>query len=251
MEDLTRPLAASSRMLSASISPHHKARSRGQGHLATKRCAKPATLLTVLAFVGALAACGSTGHPNSSATTQRPPSTTSSVPPSTSSSVTSPTSSPSAVPSYVLPAPPGYAVGPGSGLVITSQDFNKAIGTGSATSTHFLHGYDITYESNATSESIESTLLTFASSADASGFLPQALEKAGAASLAPTRTSLSSIPGSVVLRSSKAGSDGFYLIDVIAPNGPTIMELEYASNLAPTGIPDVLSTATAKQYALL
>ena len=51
--------------------------------------------------------------------------------------------------------------------------------------------------------------------------------------------------------STKAGSDGFYLIDVFAQKGPTIMDVEYADNSAPTGIPDVLSTASSKQYALL
>jgi hypothetical protein len=135
--------------------------------------------------------------------------------------------------------------------VINSQDFDKAVGKGSASSTHFLHGYDIIYESNSTSESIESTLLTFASSADASGFQPQALAKAGAARLAPARSSFSSIPGSVVLTSTKAGYDGFYLTDVVAQNGPTIIDIEYASNSAPTDIPDVLSSAVSKQYALL
>ncbi len=237
--------------MSASFSPHRMTRSGGQGHPGTKKCARAAILLSVLALVGGLAACGSTGDPNSSATTQRPVSTTSPASPPTQPSVTSPTSLPSAVPSYVLPAPAGYAVSPGAGLPITSRDFDKAIGTGWASSTHFLHGYDVTYESKSTSESIESTLLTFASSTDASGFQPQALGKVGAAGLPATRSSLSSIPGSVVLTSTKAGSDGFYLIDVVAQKGPTIMDVEYSDNSAPTGIPDVLSTATSKQYALL
>jgi hypothetical protein len=155
------------------------------------------------------------------------------------------------VPSYVLPAPVGYAVSPGSGLVITAQDFDKAIGRGSASSAHFRQGYDITYDSNSTSESIESTLLTFASSAAASAFQPRELGQVGAASLSPTRSTLSSIPGSVVLTSTKAGSDGFYLIDVIAQKGSTIMDVEYANNSIPTGIPDILRTSASKQYALL
>jgi hypothetical protein len=134
---------------------------------------------------------------------------------------------------------------------ITPQDFDKKIGAGAASSTHFLHGYDVTYDSNFTSESIDSTLFTFPSSADASGFLPQVLGNAPAADLAPTRSSLSSIPGSVVLTGTKAGSDGFYLIDVLAQKGPTIMAVEYSNNSAPTGVPDVLSTSASKQYALL
>jgi hypothetical protein len=158
------------------------------------------------------------------------------------------------VPSYVLPAPDGYALSTGSGVSNgpkTPKEFDKMVGAGAASSTHFLRGYDVTYDSNFTGESIESTLLTFASPADASGFAPQILGNAGAANLSPTRSSLNSIPGSVVLTSTKAGSDGFYLIDVITQKGPTIMVVEYSNDSAPTGVPDVLSTSASKQYALL
>jgi hypothetical protein len=134
---------------------------------------------------------------------------------------------------------------------VTSQQFDKIVGAGAASSTHFLHGYDIQYDSKFTDETIESTLLTFASSADASGFEPLVLENAGAASLSPTKSSLSSIPGSVVLTSAKTDSNGFYYIDVEAQKGSTVMLVEYANDSAPTGIPDVLSTSASKQYALL
>jgi hypothetical protein len=134
---------------------------------------------------------------------------------------------------------------------ITSQYFDKTIGTGAAVSTHFLHGYDVTYDSNFTNESIESTVMTFASAADASGFAQQVLGNVGAANLSPTRSSLSSIPGSVVLTGTKAGSDGFYIIDVEAQKGATIMVVEYSNESAQTGVPDVLSTSASKQYALL
>jgi hypothetical protein len=133
----------------------------------------------------------------------------------------------------------------------TPQDFDKAVGAGAASSTHFLHGYDVTYGSKFTDESIESTLFTFASSADASGFVPQVLGNSGAANLSPTRSTLTSLPGSVVLTGTKAGSDGFYLIDVVAQKGSTIMAVEYSNDSVPTGIPDVLSTSSSKQYALL
>jgi hypothetical protein len=177
-------------------------------------------------------------------------SATSSVPPA---SPTSNAPSSSGVPS-VLPVPAGYALSTTSGTVngpITPQYFDKTVGAGAASSTHFLHGYDVTYDSNFTSESIESTLFTFASSADASGFASQVLGNVGAATLSPTRSSLSSIPGSVVLTGTKSGSDGYYIIDVVAQKGATIMAVEYSNNSALTGVPDVLSTSASEQYALL
>jgi hypothetical protein len=134
---------------------------------------------------------------------------------------------------------------------ITPQYFDKQAGAGAASSTHFLHGYDVTYDSNFTNESIESTLFTFATAADASGFEPPVLGNFGAANLSPTRSSLSSIPGSVVLTGTKAGSDGFYLIDVVVQKGPTIMVVQYSNDSPPTGVPDVLSTSASKQFALL
>jgi hypothetical protein len=158
------------------------------------------------------------------------------------------------VPSYVLPAPDGYALSTDSGVVngpISPQDFDKTVGAGAASSTHFVRGYDVTYDSNSSDESIESTLLTFASAADASGFAPQVLGSVGAASLSPTRSSLSSIPGSVLLRGTRAGSDGYYVIDVVTQKGPTIMVVEYSNDSAPRGVPDVLSTSASKQYALI
>jgi hypothetical protein len=152
----------------------------------------------------------------------------------------------------VLPTPTGYQVDTQSGTTygpITPSNFDQTIGAGAAESTHFLHGYDITYGSNFTDESIESTLLTFASPADAAGFEPTAIESSDANS--PSRSTLSSIPGSVLLTGTKAGSDGFYVIDVIALKGPTLMVVEYANDATPAGVPDVLHGSATQQYDLL
>jgi hypothetical protein len=183
--------------------------------------------------------------------------TTSTVPPSPTSAITIPTtpSSPtSTTPSYVVPAPDGYRLNTGSGThngPIAPSDFDNIVGAGFAASTHFLHGYDVTYYSNSTHESIESTLFTFGSSADATGFEPHVLANAGAAYLSPTRSSLSSILGSVMLTGTKAGPDGFYLLDVIAVKGATLMEVEYANDARITDVPDVLSMSASLQYAHL
>jgi hypothetical protein len=132
---------------------------------------------------------------------------------------------------------------------ITQSNFDHTVGAGAAQSTHFSQGYDITYGSNFTDESIESTLLTFASPADAAGFEPTAIDNVDAQS--PSRSTLSSIPGSVLLTGTKADSDGFYEIDVVAVKGSTLMVVEYANDATPAGVPDVLSSSAAEQYALL
>jgi hypothetical protein len=172
----------------------------------------------------------------------------------TSTIPTTPSPRTSTTPSYVVPAPDGYRLSTGSGThngPIAPSDFDNIVGAGFAASTHFLHGYDVTYYSNSTHYSIESTLFTFGSPADATGFEPHVLANAGAAYLSPTRSSLSSIPGSVMLTGTKAGPDGFYLLDVIAVKGATLMEVEYANDARITDVPDVLSMSASLQYAHL
>jgi hypothetical protein len=134
---------------------------------------------------------------------------------------------------------------------ISTADFDKNVGTGAAATYHFQQGYDITYDSTSSNESIEVTLLAFESATDASHFVPAILLNVGAASLAPTRSTLSTIPGSTVLTSTKAGSDGFYVIDIVAQKGNIVMVLEYANDSAPTGVPTVLSTSAQDQYSRL
>jgi hypothetical protein len=141
---------------------------------------------------------------------------------------------------------PGNTNGP-----ITPADFDKNAGGGAAASTHFLHGYDITYDSNFTDEEIEATLFTFASPADAAGFEPVIEGTGGANGLAPVKSTLPSIPGSVLLTATKAGSDGFYVIDVVAVKGDTVMIIEYSNDAALQGVPDVLSTSATQQYSRL
>jgi hypothetical protein len=156
--------------------------------------------------------------------------------------------------SNVIPAPVGYALGTSTGTTngpISPSDFNHTVGPNAAESSHFVSGYDVTYDSNITDESIEVTLLTFASPADASGFEPALIEYVGSADLSPKRSTLGSVPGSVLLTATKAGHDGFYLIDVVAIKGPTVMAVEYANDATPSGVPDVLLAAATQQYARL
>lgn len=154
----------------------------------------------------------------------------------------------------MLPAPSTYEVATGNGTTngpITTSDFDKQIGAGEAQATGFVRGYDITYDASATSESIESILFTFSSPANAAGFEPAVVENSGASGLAPVKSTLDSIRGSTVLTSTKADSDGFYTIDVIAIKGPTVMVVEYANDAPPAGIPTVLSASAMQQFSLI
>jgi len=126
--------------------------------------------------------------------------------------------------------------------------FDQGVGAGAAADIPLLQGYDVNYENSSTSESIESTLFAFASSADALLFEPEVLSIVGAATLEPRSAALSAVPGSVVLISSKAGSDGFYLVDVVDVRGQTIMVVEYRQRLTTTGVPQILSTSASVQY---
>jgi hypothetical protein len=153
-----------------------------------------------------------------------------------------------------LPAPVGYSVlsAPGStNGPITPADFDKNAGDGAAASTHFLHGYDITYESNFTDEEVEATVFTFASPADAAGFEPVIVGTGNANDQSPVRSTLPSIPGSVMLTATKPDSDGFYVIDVVAVKGDTVMIIEYSNDAALQGVPDVLNTSATQQYVRL
>ncbi len=205
----------------------------------------------VLGTVGIIAAVlltvllGAAGN-NRDRTSTASPSSVQSVAPT---SATSPTS---VTPLSVLRPPDGYQLLTGQGSQngpITPSDFDNL--WGDPVSTHFVHGYDVTYLSNTTGEAIESTLFTFASPADASGFERQIVGNVQAANLSPTMGSLTSIPRSVMLRGTKADSFGDYYIDVVALKGATVMVVEYSNDRPPTGVPDVLRTSASQQYAEL
>jgi hypothetical protein len=74
----------------------------------------------------------------------------------------------------VVPAPAGFALSQYADVhngPMNSAGFNRWIGAGNlAASLHFVRGYDVTYDSNTTSDSIEVTLFQFATPADATAF---------------------------------------------------------------------------------
>ena len=225
---------------------------------------RPASfVLVILSIVAVLSACSTntkqaaTSGSTAATSSTVPASSTITVPGTTSMASTTPSSaiSSAGTPSSVLPAPNGYEVdsdGTTNGP-ITPNEFDKLVGVGAAASTHFLSGYDITYGSNFTDETIESTYLTFPSPADASGFEPALVENRDIGQLSPVKGSFSSIPGSEVLSSTKADLDGFWLIDILAIKGSTLMMVEYANDpaAAPSSVPEVLSQSAIQQYERL
>ncbi len=154
----------------------------------------------------------------------------------------------------VIPAPIGYQVETQSGTTngpISPAAFDSEVGSGSAASFGFVKGYDITYGSTATNESVEVTLFAFHSSAGASAFDKAAMTFWGAYGLAPVDKTVRSIPGSAVQIATKAGSDGFYLVDAFAHKGDESVVVEYANTVKPNGVPQPLKAALVSQYSRL
>ena len=152
--------------------------------------------------------------------------------------------------SEVIPAPIGYQVSSGTGgapLSITPDLFDQAVGAGSTASYGFVNGYDITYDSTATSEALEVTLFRFHSSAEAKAFSLAEMSQSPAASLSPGHAKIHGIKASSVLVSTKAGSDGFYEVDAFAVNGSMVMFMEYSNTAAPTSVPSILGSSAVSQ----
>ena len=152
----------------------------------------------------------------------------------------------------VIPAPIGYQVETQSGTTngpISRSAFDAEVGAGSASSFGFVKGYDITYGSTATNESVEVTLFAFHSSAGAAAFDRAAMTFWGASGLAPVDKTIRSVPGSTVQISTKAGSDGFYLVDAFARKGDESVVVEYANTVKPNGVPQPLRAALVSQYS--
>lgn len=74
----------------------------------------------------------------------------------------------------VVPPPPGFALSQAADVhngPMSAADFNRWNGTSNlAAQLHFIRGYDVTYDSNSSSDSIEVTLFQFATPADATAF---------------------------------------------------------------------------------
>jgi hypothetical protein len=154
----------------------------------------------------------------------------------------------------VIHAPIGYEMSSGSGATngpVSPAAFDSWIGQGSTAAFGYVSGDDVTYDNTATSESIEVTVFSFHSHADAAAFAAAAETGWGASSLAPEIKTIRAIRGSTVQVGTKAGSDGFYLVDAFAQKGDTVMLVEDANTVKPKAVPPALKSAAVAQYALL
>lgn len=208
---------------------------------------RPLVLVTIVGLT--LAGCGSSGHPSAATT---PSTSTGSAP--TAGPAPAPTTVASGLAAEVVAPPSGYTVSTASGVTngpITSAAFDQNVGAYASVAFSFKDGYDVTFDSVTSSDSIEVTLFRLGSAADVAGFAQILTKNIGTAKLSPTRTTIGSIPGSVVLTGTKAGSDGFFLIDALAPKGADLMVVEYSSLAAPSGLPPILASIASAQYARL
>jgi hypothetical protein len=79
---------------------------------------------------------------------------------------TSPSAGNGGLGAKVVPAPSGFALSQGG--MMSAADYNS--NWGDASSDHFIHGYDVTYDSNSNNDSIEVTLFQFATPRDTTSF---------------------------------------------------------------------------------
>lgn len=202
-----------------------------------------------------LTACGSSGR-TSSPTTTTPSTATSATTgsPPTAGPLSASTTIPPGIAAEVIAPPNGYTISTASGVTngpITAAAFDQNVGAYAAVAFSYKDGYDVTFDSATTSESIEVTLFRLGSAKDASAFERILMQNIGTAKLSPTRSTIGSIPGSVVQAGTKAGSDGFFLVDALAQKGADLMVVEYSNLVAPSGTPPVLASAASAQYARL
>ena len=158
--------------------------------------------------------------PGAAARAASPPSSsaTSTTPPSGS---TTPGSSPvngmpgnGGLGAKVVPAPAGFTLLQSSDVhngPMNAADFNQY--WGDPASLHFVRGYDVTYDSNDASASIEVTLFQFATPADAADF------KAGFTPGVPVNSKADAVIPAGDDYDSTAADQGFYDHGVIATKG--------------------------------
>lgn len=147
----------------------------------------------------------------------------------------------------IVPAPSGFALSQAADVhngPMSAAGFNQLMGGGNpAASLHFVRGYEATYDSNSTSDSIEVFLFQFATPADATAF------KAASLSVAPGKPKADLfIPGAEDYNSASS-NQGMYDHGVIASKGNFVFVIDEATGSA-APVPTV-ETMARQQYAAL
>lgn len=135
----------------------------------------------------------------------------------------------------VLHAPYGYTPDQTQGAdgIMSEAVFTREAGGGSASQAGFRGGFTQIYNSQSDNETIEITLMRFASPAQAQAYLSRTVDGT-LAIYAPTRRSYTAVPGAIELVGTKA-YDKIWAHAVVATKGNDYMFLVYLldSNAAP------------------
>jgi uncharacterized RDD family membrane protein YckC len=147
----------------------------------------------------------------------------------------------------VVPAPAGFALLQFTGVhngPISAADFDQNMGAGNlAASLHFVRGYEVTYASNTSDDTIELTLFQFATPADAASFKAD-LSQGGPASSRADPV----IPGGNDYDSTTS-DQGTYDHGVIATKGNLAFVIDYLTGS--TARAPLVETMARQQYAAL
>jgi Protein of unknown function (DUF3592) len=142
----------------------------------------------------------------------------------------------------VVPAPSAFTLSPDvHNGPISRADFNQY--WGDPASLHFARGYDVTYDSNDASDSIEVTLFQFATPADAAAF------KADYVLGIPVKPKADPVIPGADDYDSTSPDQGTYTHDVIATKGNRAFVIEDI-NVSAAPVP-LVETMARQQYAAL
>jgi hypothetical protein len=165
-----------------------------------------------------------------------------------SSPAAPPAPSPAPLAQVLVPAPAGFEPSTASGVTngpIDRAAFDKQLGSGSATTLHFVDGFDQTYDSTTGNDSVDVTLFDFASPADGAQFL----QSYGPGGQAQKESPFPGIAGAVEYNATQATSDGTYDHTVAAAKGSRVMIVSYLNDASAP--PTLLATLATQQYARL
>jgi len=144
----------------------------------------------------------------------------------------------------VVPAPSGFTLSQSPDVhngPMSAADFNQY--WGDPASLHFVRGYDVTYDSNDASDSIEVTLFQFATPADAAAF------KASYEPGVPVKSKADSVIPGADDYDSTSPDQGIYTHGVIATKGTRAFVIEDITvSAAPAPLVEMMAR---QQYAAL
>jgi hypothetical protein len=130
----------------------------------------------------------------------------------------------------LLVTPKGYAVSTSSDVhngPISVSQFNNLAGENAASEVGFVNGYDVTYDSQTTSDYVEITLVTARSPSLAAAAVAKAN---GARSVGFTVNPYPDIPNAFEFATANLSSDGSLIHAVVAARGSTVMFFTYTTD---------------------